>query len=509
MLHDNGTSVAAPQVAGLASYLWILSPDLRGLPSSITKRTILSNTRNNKLIDAYATVLALDGTTLTPATAPMRFALLNVHRDDKFDEQDLDEFLTNLFVSTAGDISHTPSPATTADFSKFDLNGDGFTTAADRRERFDLDRVGSTQFGASNYSSDVHETIEGQDIHFDETSLTDIQILCYYAYSPLYTGDTDARKNLMAGRCGISVLPATATIRAQQQQQFTVSLPNNDTVAWTITGAGNSITSTGLVTAGTTPGTYTVTATDINSANLSGTATLIVTAGGPDCSALAGINKGLEVSLGDHTTSDEKQSDTLLTLSDDLNTADSHLSATAAYGSGEVSVTDNNTGRDIPGGSGVFAEASETILIIPNDPSLNGTPLVATGSLKITASASVTGDRAATGWGIDVEIGNDISPSFGALISTIDGQSRGNISGGTFTVTGNGTFGQNFTMQPFFSASATYPCKQGEQCPPRSAAGTGTANVSASFQWLGITSVKDQNGNSVGFTECSLSGFTY
>ena len=280
-------------------------------------------------------------------------------------------FCAHLFVSTAGDISHTPTAPTSADFSRYDLNGDGFTTAADRRERFDLDRVGSTQFGASNYSNDVHETVEGQDIHFDETSLTDIQILCYYAYSPLYTGDSDARKNLMAGRCGISVLPATATIRAQQQQQFTVSLPNNDTVAWTITGAGNSITSTGLVTAGTTPGTYTVTATDINSANLTGTATLIVTAGGPDCSALAGINKGLQITISDHTASDQKLSDTLLTLSDDLNTSDSHLSATAAYGSGEVSVTDNNTGRDIPGGSGVSAEASETILIIPNDPSLN------------------------------------------------------------------------------------------------------------------------------------------
>ena len=111
-LHNcSGTSVAAPQVAGLAS---VSLDDFTGFadqPVSITKRVIVSNTRSNKVIDAYATVLALDGTTLTPATVPMRFALLDVHRDNKFDEPDLDEFLTNLFVSTASDITHTPSPA--------------------------------------------------------------------------------------------------------------------------------------------------------------------------------------------------------------------------------------------------------------------------------------------------------------------------------------------------------------------------------------------------------------
>ena len=36
---------------------------------------------------------------------------------------------------------------------------------------------------------------------FDENNLTDQNILCYYAYSRLYTGDTDKRRDLLRGKC--------------------------------------------------------------------------------------------------------------------------------------------------------------------------------------------------------------------------------------------------------------------------------------------------------------------
>jgi hypothetical protein len=39
-------------------------------------------------------------------------------------------------------------------------------------------------------------------VSFNENSLTDLQILCYYAYSRLYTGDTDKRKDLPGEKCG-------------------------------------------------------------------------------------------------------------------------------------------------------------------------------------------------------------------------------------------------------------------------------------------------------------------
>jgi hypothetical protein len=41
------------------------------------------------------------------------------------------------------------------------------------------------------------QPIEGQVLHFNETAATDFQILCYYAYSALYTGDTQQRKTLL------------------------------------------------------------------------------------------------------------------------------------------------------------------------------------------------------------------------------------------------------------------------------------------------------------------------
>lgn len=61
---------------------------------------------------------------------------------------------------------------------------------------------------------------------FDENELTDIEILCYCAYSPLFTGNTDTRKSLLDGRCGMSVSPKTVTLNSGQKQQFTTSPPS-------------------------------------------------------------------------------------------------------------------------------------------------------------------------------------------------------------------------------------------------------------------------------------------
>lgn len=273
-----GTSFAAPQVAGLASYLWMLSPDLQSQPAAVTKRAIVANTRN-RVVDAYAAALSLDAAALpNPQNAKVRLTLLDVNGDGGFNEADIDIFLRHFFiVAPDGTISHQAQPGTTADFSRFDLNGDGFTTAGARRERFDLDRVDSIQFGQTNYST-VSQTIEGTEIHFDETALTDLEILCYYAYSDMFQGNPDARKSLLAGRCGLSVQPATATVNVSQKQQFTAVTPVNDSVTWTVTPGCGSIDQNGVFTA-STAGTCTVKATDNNDPNQVGTATVTVKVG--------------------------------------------------------------------------------------------------------------------------------------------------------------------------------------------------------------------------------------
>jgi hypothetical protein len=185
------------------------------------------------------------------------------------------------------------------------LNGDGFTTAGARRERFDLDRLGSVQFGASSYST-VSQNIEGQDIHFDETGVTDLEVLCYYAYSPMYTGNPDTRKSLLAGRCGLAVQPTTATINNGQHQQFTAVTPSNDTVTWSVTPGCGSIDQNGFFT-GTTAGTCMVKAADNNDPNQVGEAAVTVKASGvhialflEDCNLQAATPSGFSLLVIDH-----------------------------------------------------------------------------------------------------------------------------------------------------------------------------------------------------------------
>lgn len=196
--HGSGTSVAAPQIAGLASYLWLLSDELRAAPVSKTITAIVSNTRqinNANLADAYATVLSLDAAdpaTVIPSagTMPMRFALLDVNNDGRFDEADIGEFTAHLIEKGGSDVQ---------DWSRYDLNGDGYTGGF-HADRFDLDRIGSTQFGAARYST-VSMSLDGSTHWFDENLLLDVEILCYYAYSPLYTGDAGARTAMIGGTC--------------------------------------------------------------------------------------------------------------------------------------------------------------------------------------------------------------------------------------------------------------------------------------------------------------------
>jgi hypothetical protein len=211
-----GNSRAAPQVAGLAAYMLALSSDLRQQPASMTRRAIIANARGNAqttgVLDAYAAVLSLD-----PVSTPdsnswhVRRSILDVNTGGasagRFDENDVAEFLSVLL---AVDASGNPVDPNAADFSRYDLNGDGFTGGA-FPERFDLDRIGSTRFGASVYQQ-LNKTIEGVVRTFDEDAVTDLEILCFYAYSPLYQGDSEQRRQLLSNlpatqECAVAAFP--------------------------------------------------------------------------------------------------------------------------------------------------------------------------------------------------------------------------------------------------------------------------------------------------------------
>jgi len=181
----SGTSMATPQAAGVAAYVWAVNPNLSVSDvMNIIKRTAITDKTTltsgfachtetpQPVIDLYAAVLAAGG-------IDARRILLDVSGDGVFDHHDI-----QIFVDTL--------KADTLDYSRFDLNGDGIRGGGGT-ERFDLNMDGQYL--------NVSQMIEDENISFDERNVTDIEILCYYAYSDLYEGDEIKRRELLDGLC--------------------------------------------------------------------------------------------------------------------------------------------------------------------------------------------------------------------------------------------------------------------------------------------------------------------
>jgi hypothetical protein len=214
-LTRNGTSFASPQVAGLATYLMLLDPLIT--PAQV-KQTILANAKNSTsttdIIDAYATVLSLDAAALpTTAGAPVRHTILDVNGNGFFTLFDIEDYLARY----TDPVTHEPIPdPSDKDWSRFDLNGDGFTGGSSVTP-FDLDRVGSTQYGMELITTGVTQSIEGVTVPFDETQVTDLQVLCYYAYSQLLDDfDPSRRKELLGEVCLLQCPEGSSTFTTVQ-----------------------------------------------------------------------------------------------------------------------------------------------------------------------------------------------------------------------------------------------------------------------------------------------------
>ncbi len=186
----SGTSFSAPTVAGLAAYLWQLSDELRSQPVSRTAALIEANSAvlfdGAPLVDAYATVLALD----RPGSMRVRAAILDVSGDGRFDDADVAQYL-DAFVTRDG----------AKDYSRFDLNGDG-QTGGSNFTRLDLD--GANYLGEKAVLENVTLNIEGGEVTFNERTMKDLEALCYFAYSPLFDAteaSTSRRRELLIDVC--------------------------------------------------------------------------------------------------------------------------------------------------------------------------------------------------------------------------------------------------------------------------------------------------------------------
>lgn len=182
----SGSSMSAPQAAGTAAYMLAVNPSLEvSEVVDLIEQTAREGSDSSSggecnskdpvpSIDTYDAVLAAGG-------EDAREVLSDVTKDDRFGEDDIEVFLDE-WSDRDGSL----------DYSRYDLNGNG-QTGGSTTGRFDLNQ--DVDFGT------VTRTIDGKSHDFDESDLTDREILCYYAYSDLYAGDANKRSELLPS-CG-------------------------------------------------------------------------------------------------------------------------------------------------------------------------------------------------------------------------------------------------------------------------------------------------------------------
>lgn len=219
----NGTSFAAPQITGLIAYLWSTEVGQSLTPARI--RSILSESVSDEVyVDAYDALLAVDHFV---TGQPIRSALMDITTsgndntpDGAFDEFDLERW-SDMFT-TAG------VNGTFAVFSRYDLNGDSTFSSSDSIVApFELD---------ADFPPVLETALASPAGEFDENAVSDVDCLCYYAYSSLYDGDDAKRDSILWPLCGTDYIIALMT-----QDRYVA--PGDSTIL--VVGVGRLLAGTG------------------------------------------------------------------------------------------------------------------------------------------------------------------------------------------------------------------------------------------------------------------------
>lgn len=203
----DGTSFAAPGAASAAAMIWSVRPELtapqvvRLLLSTANPGVFrfgdpCSSETSAPSIDAYRALLAtdiLDGTSGSAANAPVRQVLLDVDEDGDFDAEDVEVFVAMIVASGMA----TP---TSVDYSRFDLNGDGYTQPAGTT-KFDLDATTETHLEEPVFETLTVEFSNGETKEFDENSMSDLRVLCYYTQTDLFSGSDSEIEDIDGFNC--------------------------------------------------------------------------------------------------------------------------------------------------------------------------------------------------------------------------------------------------------------------------------------------------------------------
>jgi hypothetical protein len=190
----SGTSMSTPQVAGVAAYTWAVDdsregPELLNYLQGVSR----SNYTSSCGTTPQPSIDALDAVRSAEDVAPRR-ALHDVATgpgiggsDGVFDADDL-RYTLGQFAGGANQ-----------DYGRYDFNGDGWTDGqkgSSRTEPLDLNADGERE-------SSVSLNMAGYSRNFDETDVTDLDVLCFDAFDAPYNGSTSQRNRLLGEPCGI------------------------------------------------------------------------------------------------------------------------------------------------------------------------------------------------------------------------------------------------------------------------------------------------------------------
>ncbi|MFT3816442.1 MAG: hypothetical protein QM750_02225 [Rubrivivax sp.] len=135
-----------------------------------------------------------------PAKAPVRLAVLDVDEDNEFTYADAIRFADAMVLAggqTAFDIKQSLMVGgKKLDMTRFDLNADGKVGGAGTA-KFNLD-IDYGPKRESKYGMVSYSPLPASKVDLNENAVTDLQVLCYYIYSPLWRDTKGTRADVEA-----------------------------------------------------------------------------------------------------------------------------------------------------------------------------------------------------------------------------------------------------------------------------------------------------------------------